>query len=74
MPTVKKNFDIKVDLHECEKCFHKGEITTWLPPSGIDPTSREYKCPICEYVWYSCTGRKFKVQGVHDNYTQPELL
>ena len=36
----------------CPNCQKLAELTGWLPPKGIDPRMREYKCPDCPERFY----------------------
>jgi len=46
----------------CPICLNLAVRTNWLPPSGMEPFLREYKCAECRRSFFARTGRKQKVQ------------
>ena len=56
--------------HHLESELIPAELQDWLPPVGVDPRMRKYKCK-AGHVFYDITGRKDKRA---DKGTQTEMF
>ena len=42
----------QLNLPHCPDCGETTEVTRWLPPQGVAPHLREFRCPRCGAFFY----------------------
>lgn len=53
-----KGKEIKVP--HCPECTRLTQVTVWLPPQGVDPQLREFRCSSCGSVFYMRSTREIR--------------